>query len=106
MSNKIIKEDDAIGIINYKDNIDNKIKLELNKIVNTSYIIDNCDYVLQIDSNNYKGDLMCVCSLFDTILDRFKSNNLLSYVEEFYVQKEYIDNGTKKYIGEDFLNEQ
>lgn len=105
MANKIIKEDDAIGVISYKDNIDNKVKLELNGIVNSSYIIDDCDYVLQVDTNNYKGDLMCVCSLFDLILDNFKSKNLLKYIKEFYVEKEYYEDGEKKYIGEDFLEE-
>ena len=93
---KIIKENDAIGVINYKSNINSELKNKLNQIIDESYIIDNCDYVLQIDSNNYKGDLMCLGSLFDLILDNLKSKNLLKYIDEFYVQKEYYDNNEKK----------
>lgn len=105
MKNKIIKNNDAKAIIKYVDNINIKDKIKLDNLINEYYINDDCDYILQIDTNNYKGDLICLCDMGEDLINIIKKYNLINKIKEFYAYKDYSENGIKKKLYENILKE-
>lgn len=85
MNNKIIKEDDAIATIKYIDKINIKDKIKLDNLINKYYENDDCEYILQLDTYNYKGDIMCLCSMGNDLVELFNKDNFISKIKDYTV---------------------
>lgn len=75
---KIIKDDDAIATIKFKDGISEEQLNKIDKIISKNYDKE-CDYIIKIDRNTYKGDMACLSVLaWDNVEElKEKGYNLL-----------------------------
>ena len=75
---KTIKDDDAIATIKFKDGISEEQINIIDKIISKNYDKE-CEYIVKIDKNTYKGDMACLSILaWDNVEElKAKGYNLL-----------------------------
>lgn len=75
---KLIKDDDAIATIKFKDGISEEQINIIDKIISKNYDKE-CEYIVKIDKNTYKGDMACLSVLaWDNVEElKAKGYNLL-----------------------------
>ena len=72
---KIIKDDDAIATIKFKEGISEEQAQKMDSIISKNYD-QKCRYIIKIDRNTYKGDMACLSAFSSDVYDGLKNNNL------------------------------
>ena len=98
VANKIIKEDDAIATIKFKDGISEEKANLIDSIISKNYD-QECDFIIKLDRNHYKGDMACLSILAWDNVEELKNKGYNSLIEK-YVLYNKRTNETEDFIGE------
>ena len=79
---KIIKEDDAIATIEFKEGLPTEALNKIDSIISKNYDKE-CKYIIKIDKNTYKGDMACLSVLAWDNVDELKKLKLNSYITKY-----------------------
>ena len=81
---KIIKDDDAIATIKFKVGTAEDL---INKIDNliSKYYDQECEYIIKIDKNTYKGDMACLSGLGNHVIKALETSGLKNYIIEYTI---------------------
>lgn len=97
---KIIKEDDAIATIKFKDGISEEIISKIDNIISKNYD-QECEYIMKLDKNHYKGDMACLSALAWDNVDELKEKGLNSLIDDYELYNKrtnQIENFKKEFI--------
>lgn len=89
---KIIREDDAIATIKFRDGISEEQAQKIDSIISKNYD-QKCRYIMKIDRNTYKGDMACLSAFSDDVYNGLHENNLWSFISNF----DLYNNRTEEY---------
>ena len=79
IKDKIIREDDAIATIKFKEGISEGKTNLIDSIISKNYD-QECDFIIKIDRNTYKGDMGCLCVLGINVCEELQNNNLWNFI--------------------------
>ncbi len=95
---KIIKEDDAIATIKFKEGISEEQAQKIDNIISKNYD-QECRYIMKIDRNTYKGDMACLSVLAWDNVEELHKVGLSDSIKEYTL----FNKRTNEY--EDFIEE-
>ena len=95
---KIIKDDDAIATIKFKEGISEEQAQKIDSIISKNYD-QECRYIKKIDRNTYKGDMACLSVLAWDNVEALNKEGLSSNIKEYIL----FNKRTNEY--EDFIEE-
>lgn len=77
---KIIRENDAICKIEFIESATKEIIDKIDEIISKNYDVE---YIMKIDTNNYKGDMGCLSVLGAENIDELKKNDFFKYLLKY-----------------------
>ena len=98
VSNKEIRENDAIATIKFKEDISKDIINEIDNIISKNYD-KNSRFIIKIDTNTYKGDMACLSGYAWKVVEEINKKKLGKYITKYLLYNPDTDEE------EDFLEE-
>lgn len=95
---KIIREDDAIATIKFKEGISEEQAKKIDSIISKNYD-QECRYIMKVNRNTYKGDMACLSVLAWDNVEALNKEGLSSNIKEYML----FNKRTNEY--EDFIEE-
>ena len=90
ITNKIIKEDDAIATIEFKEGLSEDIINKIDEVISKNYD-QECEYIIKIDNNHYKGDMACLSALAWDVIEELKYNKYFDYISSYMIYNKTTD---------------
>lgn len=90
IKDKIIREDDAIATIEFRDGISEDIAKRIDKIISKNYD-QECDFIIKLDRNHYKGDMACLSGLGNHVLKDLNLAGLKNVITVYEIYNERTD---------------
>ena len=87
---KIIKDDDAIATIKFKDGISEEEAQRIDNIISKNYD-QKCRYIIKIDRNTYKGDMACLSGFGNYVIKDLNKANLKNDIELYEIYNKRTD---------------
>ena len=90
MNNKITKENDAIATIEFKDGLSDNVINKIDDIISKNYDKE-CEYIIKLDKNHYKGDMACLSGLANHVINDLKLNKYYDYITSYKIYNKATD---------------
>lgn len=87
---KIIKDDDAIATIKFKDGISEEQAQKIDSIISKNYD-QKCRYIVKINRNTYKGDMACLSGFGNNVIKDLNIANLKNYISQYEIYNKNTD---------------
>lgn len=81
---KIIKDDDAVATIKFKAGATEDQINKIDSIISKNYD-QECEYIIKIDKNTYKGDMACLSGLGNHVMKALETSGLKNYINEYTI---------------------
>ena len=87
---KIIREDDAIATIKFRDGISEEQAQKIDSIISKNYD-QKCRYIMKIDRNTYKGDMACLSGFGNGVIKDLSNAKLKDSVVLYEIYNKRTD---------------
>jgi len=81
---KKVKDDDAVATIKFKEGVTEDQINKIDSIISKNYD-QECEYIIKIDKNTYKGDMACLSGLGNHVLKALELSGLKHYINEYTI---------------------
>ena len=79
---KDIRENDAIATIEFKEGLSSDIIDEIDNVISKNYD-KNCEFIIKINKNEYKGDMACLSAFSSKIFKELDNKKLWDKIIKF-----------------------
>ena len=87
---KIIREDDAIATIKFRDGISEEQAQKIDSIISKNYD-QKCRYIMKIDRNTYKGDMACLSGFGNNVIKDLSNAQLKDNITLYEIYNKRTD---------------